>query len=59
MQEYGLKATFRQIAHVKRKHPDAIRRNHSLPLPEGMDPPKIRPEIENAIETALKHFKMI
>ena len=58
-QEYGLKPTPRQIAHVKRKHPGAMLRNHSKPLPEGTKPVEVPPELEAAIEAALRHFGMI
>ena len=54
-----MSASARQIAHVKRKYPDAKWRGHSKPLPEGIEPPEVPPEIEVAIEAALKHFRMI
>ena len=57
--EYGLKMSNQQIAHVKRKHPEAGWYGRSLPFPEGAKPPKVPQEIEEAIEAALRHFHLI
>ena len=55
MLEYGLKAIPRYIAQVKRKH--GILKDERLP--EDAVHPKIPPDVESAIEAALRHFRMI
>ena len=58
-QEYGLKAQSPQIARVRRKHGVFTGGGHGRPLPAGVEPAKIPPEKEAAIETALRHFGML
>ena len=59
MQEYGLKVTSKQVTQTKRKHGIITQGGQSRPLPEGVEPPKVPPEIEAAIEAALRHFRML
>ena len=59
LEEYGMKASSRQVTQVKRKHGIVTQGGQSRPLPEGVEPPKVPPEIEAAIEAALRHFRML
>ena len=59
LQEYGLKVTSRHVTQVKRKHGIVTQGGQSRPLPEGVEPPKVPPEIEAAIEASLRHFRML
>ncbi len=59
LQEYGLKVFSYQVTQVKRKHGIVMRGNVSRPLPEVVEPPEIPPEKAAAIESALRHFRLI
>lgn len=59
LQEYGLKVASRHVTQVKRKHGVITQGGQSRPLPEDVEPPKVPPEIEAAIEAALRHFWML
>lgn len=59
LQEYGLKVSSRYVTQVKRKHGIITQGGQSRPLPEGVEPPQVPPEMETAIEAALRHFRML
>ena len=55
--EYGLKVSSLYIAQIKQKHGIIERECHNKS--KNTKPPQCPPEKAAAIETALKHFKMI
>ena len=59
LQEYGLKVYSPQVTQVKRKHGIVTQGGQSRPLPEGVEPPEVPPEKEEAIEAALRHFHLL
>ena len=59
LQEYGLKAASWHVTQVKRKHGIVTQGGQSRPLPEGVEPRQVPPEMETAIEAALRHFHML
>lgn len=59
LQEYGLKVPPRYVTQVKRKHGIITQGGQSRPLPEGVEPIEVPPEIEAVIEAALRHFRML
>ena len=59
LQEYGWKVPSRYVTQVKRKHGIVTQGGQSRPLPEGKEPPCVPPEMEAAIEAALRHFHML
>lgn len=58
-QERGLKVPSAYITQVKRKHGIITQGGQSRPLPEGKEPVEVPPEIESAIEAALRHFGLL
>jgi len=58
-QEHGIKVSPPHVTQVKRKHGIITQGGQSKPLPEGVEPPQVLPEIEAVIEAALRHFRML
>ena len=54
-----LEGFFPDVTQVKRKHGIITQGGQSRPLPEGVEPPQVPPEMETAIEAALRHFHML
>ena len=54
LQEYGLKVSSWYVTQVI-----ITQGGQSRPLPEGVEPPQVPPEMETAIEAALRHFHML
>lgn len=59
LQEYGLKVSSQYVTQVKRKHGIVTQGGQSRPLPEGVEPVEVPPEIEAAVEAALRHFLLL
>lgn len=59
LQEYGLKVSSQYVTQVKRKHGIITQGGASRPLPEGVEPVEVPPEIEAAVEAALRHFLLL
>jgi 23S rRNA (uracil1939-C5)-methyltransferase len=55
----GMKVSNLYIAQVKQKHGIIERENYNKPKKEGGRVPKVTPEKEEAIEAALRHFRLI